>query len=905
MGYLYGIGSGVLAIVTVAAFVIRHYRKSISKDTLGIRSYVWGNIRLRVGAVFSRVLAGQLGARRYAELALRSSPSTVSIPSVQHFQLDINQIYVKLSMTSGNQATVSDRNLLARDNKNSVLIFGEPGSGKSTLTKKLFRDACRSLFAYPAGCLLPVRVELKDFNWPDVITDGQAGDWLLGEVKVEIESIKGMHSDGFVTDAYAKGQGLLIFLDGLDEVTSDQLGLCCGEIRGAIRQLMRLGGRSQVIVTGRSQLRTVLPRDFIESFDDSCTIRPFSAADVFSFLQGWPFAASGRGEQVSRIFRSIQSNPSLQEMCTNPLVLSMYVARDQLYVQRTGGRSVRLPDNRSEFYQEIVNELLLYRRGEQLESAPIGSQLKQKRENLLGQIALRHLEDRDQPVNSISWAMCIDLVKRVFNHSEDIDAEQEMRRLALETGIYSEERKSETVRFLHLTLCEFLAAKDVRESTAEKLEEIVQTVIEDERATRSHRLLEVAIFALSLVGRTQRTDTIYRILEAPSAPNALLLRTIRDSYESSEQILFSALEKVHATLRKEGKIERYLPDVHLLLQCFLNAQTHAPEQSKVGQLGTRNVIYTLVDDGPAKYSQLFSTYLSVDPKSAIREAKNRGLSAKLITVDSLVEVLQDPEVVAYALERRKREPELWAVALAEAALRYSLVAQILSEEKVSNEYLSSLAMDLDYPWLNHGSLRGTLYGDILKDALRNYQSSSSGSPLLLGPILHYGSLGMLQNHPYGTLALDHVLNLRLGGAIFPRHIAKSGNIALLVDRPDGKVDLWVSVPLRRHNAKVLAFLKNPRVEIRPQFAEAPGVKYSQAADSLEVFRIGFGRDPWSVVLFCYRLGCLGLTPDLDPASIPQLDKIPRIGSSLHPRRRMRLSATSINIKRAKVAMRNR
>src|SRR5260370_37110114 len=93
-----------------------------------------------------------------------------------------------------------------------------------------------------------------------------------------------------------------------------------------------------------------------ESFKD-LPIQPFSQGDVYQFLIRWPYA-KGRSlaREATRLFSKIQQLPSLAEMCTNPLALAMYVARDQ----QTGGSE--FVETRTSSYRALMGELLAKRR---------------------------------------------------------------------------------------------------------------------------------------------------------------------------------------------------------------------------------------------------------------------------------------------------------------------------------------------------------------------------------------------------------------------------------------------------------------------------------------------------------------------------------------------------------------
>src|SRR4051812_49713171 len=137
--------ASVAPVFTGLAWLIRRYRRSTGRELQAFRAYVIGNIRLSVGRVFSQVLARQFGMRQYVSRSLATFDQYLHIPSVDRVRLPIDQVYVRLSLDSSAQRRVHDTNLLTSESR-AILVFGEPGSGKSSLTKKLFRESCRRAY---------------------------------------------------------------------------------------------------------------------------------------------------------------------------------------------------------------------------------------------------------------------------------------------------------------------------------------------------------------------------------------------------------------------------------------------------------------------------------------------------------------------------------------------------------------------------------------------------------------------------------------------------------------------------------------------------------------------------------------------------------------------------------------
>ena len=129
-----------------------------------------------------------------------------------------------------------------------------------------------------------------------------------------------------------------------------------GSLATAEKTMIGLGRRSGlfdvVTLQGYKQERdaidlSMIDADYLAQFPDLMELKPFTPSDMYEFLTRWPFGRH-KGAQVTRIHNALADRPTLREMCTNPLVLSMYVADD---LKR---EDALIPDTRTEFYETIT-----------------------------------------------------------------------------------------------------------------------------------------------------------------------------------------------------------------------------------------------------------------------------------------------------------------------------------------------------------------------------------------------------------------------------------------------------------------------------------------------------------------------------------------------------------------------
>ena len=101
-------------------------------------------------------LASRFGMRHYCRNQLASDNARfLQVPGRRGVPLDVDQVFVPLTIEYGNHTPESYKNLELLEEGNRLVVVGDPGSGKSSLVKYLFRESCRRAELAPTksyGC---------------------------------------------------------------------------------------------------------------------------------------------------------------------------------------------------------------------------------------------------------------------------------------------------------------------------------------------------------------------------------------------------------------------------------------------------------------------------------------------------------------------------------------------------------------------------------------------------------------------------------------------------------------------------------------------------------------------------------------------------------------------------------
>ena len=457
--------------------------------------YTIEGIMYWVSRIIKHSLAGALTLRKYCRLQLgKENYKYLHVPSKEEIVLDIDRVYVTLTLEKRGSQKQSYNHLDYLMRGNRILVVGEPGSGKSSLIKRLFRDACSKAIKNPLKNQLPILIELKNLTPPSTIKDNKLEVWLYEYLLSEIKK-SAVYEMVDCFENYSTTAGLLVLLDGLDEVSSNYYPKIEKAINGLSQKLSQLSDKNVIVLTMRTQFHQQIKSAFRELFPHSTFLKPFTPSDIYEFLARWHFTKEAE-KNISRIYKELTDHPTLREMCSNPLILAMYVAEDQ------AAGSIIAPETRTEFYSKVTEELLINRRLRQKAGSTIApKQLREQRERILGKLAYNHLLNASESANSLMWSEGLKVVREVSKCKES-EAESKLRELARETGLVTEEKQAETFRFIHLTFCEFLAAKEAIEGREDGWSNLINSHFQFKNSPELHlrsRLIELIRFASGLL----------------------------------------------------------------------------------------------------------------------------------------------------------------------------------------------------------------------------------------------------------------------------------------------------------------------------------------------------------------------------------------------------------------------
>ncbi|MCR6482601.1 NACHT domain-containing protein [Amycolatopsis sp. OK19-0408] len=660
--------AGLAVAVTGYVYQRRKYLKSLTRD-LGLETfpqYIVRGIGSRLVRRLRPRVAARLSLRDFALNRLEASSNRLLVPAAVPVELVLDDMFVPLTAIAADRSRLS-ATAIRDSGHRRILLVGDPGSGKSTVVKRIYRDICRTSIAIDASfARIPVFMELRKLT--SAKFDG-AG--LVESVEKEVTSIN-TYASKDLYDSFADTGRVTVLLDGLDEVNTSEFDAVSAQISELCDHLAKRHAHNQVIVTTRRQLYVNLAPEFTETFDAHLTLEPFTADDMYEFLRKWPFQTTPERHR-SRIFGNLAAQPNIRSMCETPLILAMYVATDQI----TGGEG--LPETRPDFYRAVVDELLVRRWGRQLGLTTGLNVLRRTRRQVLGRIALEHLLDGSQSRNALDWSKAVAIVQDEEGLSEAA-AGQRLRELSRDTGLFTEERKEETLRFVHLTFCEFLAADAVDRGDEETWHRITRKVEEGSSHRFGERLAEVIVFSVAL----QKNDRIRResLLWTLRTGVELGLRAIADSQPYDDEVVMAELARITDALADVTDRDETWFHLFRLAAIALRDRELAESSitgSKPSYLKPFFVSVTAgVEDG---FDPLFVSYLRLDPGAALELARSLGLEIARERPKLLIKVLDEPAVLARALaefQASKEGMRDWARILAIGIFYHGSVSRRLA-----------------------------------------------------------------------------------------------------------------------------------------------------------------------------------------------------------------------------------
>jgi GTPase SAR1 family protein len=239
------------------------------------------------------VLEKSLHARVSIELGLQERPDLVQQPfsDVAEFAAAPEQ-----ALPEGTPATtVFDRLGSGR----TLLIVGEPGSGKTIALLKLAEDAIDRTEP-DLRQQIPVVFNLSSWaRKPQSIEQ-----WLIQELLEKYQVSKALGK------TWVESEALMLLLDGLDEVKAEQRNACVQ----ALNQFMQTHGTTEIVICCRiGDYQMLQDRLILRS---AICLQPLTATQIDRYFEQ-------AGDRLSALKAVLPQDAELQELAKSPLMLSV------------------------------------------------------------------------------------------------------------------------------------------------------------------------------------------------------------------------------------------------------------------------------------------------------------------------------------------------------------------------------------------------------------------------------------------------------------------------------------------------------------------------------------------------------------------------------------------------------
>lgn len=328
-----------------------------------------------------------------------------------------------------------------------LIVLGKPGSGKTTFLKYLTMQCITGKFATDK---VPFFVSLKHFaqdpKSPSLVQYLEKSV-LSTQRQPFYDSLSGISTVEIVQQLLQNGRSLVL-LDGLDEVPKEYSDRITYEIENTLSTFEQ----NVFVITYRNATTEYRFGRFTE-----VEVADFDEQQIAAFAKNW-FRSKNDLPKASTFMQRLQKNKSIQELASNPLLLTLlcFVFSD----------SGEFPIRRAELYEDGVRFLLKEwdaMRGVQRDALYKMLDIR-RRKDLLSYVAFATFWRKEI---SFERRKIEDYINNFLENLKDVDpeicradSEEILRLIESQHGLLVEIARG-VYAFSHLTLHEFFAAREI------------------------------------------------------------------------------------------------------------------------------------------------------------------------------------------------------------------------------------------------------------------------------------------------------------------------------------------------------------------------------------------------------------------------------------------------------------
>ena len=227
----------------------------------------------------------------------------------------------------------------------SLVILGEPGSGKTTMLLEIARVTIAQAEKDPSR---PIPVVFNLSSW--AVKRPRFDQWLVEDLVTMYQ----MPTQ--VAQAWVKEDELLLLLDGLDEVAKEHRGRCVEEMNRFLQE--RNTAILPMVICSRTQEFDVLTIRL--RMEGIVTLQPLTAQQVEDFL-------ARAGDKLDTVRNVLQRDSTLQELIQSPLMLSILAMAYQNISSAELPSFYSLEAHRRHLFNTYIERMLQFRKRTRVE----------------------------------------------------------------------------------------------------------------------------------------------------------------------------------------------------------------------------------------------------------------------------------------------------------------------------------------------------------------------------------------------------------------------------------------------------------------------------------------------------------------------------------------------------------